>query len=247
MNQTRQRSNFKENEVVFVKDRQILLGIPRPLKTVYSLSPYVVVQPKYTTTLVRRLADNFQQVYHNKDIKRYKALDPMFEDLPKEVKEVLEKDFLSLNVTSKDLKLLQQHDPLDLPDGIDLINDLNELREITDPDQVEINNQEESSDSETDDEDDPPERTEGNADTALGQEENLTQNDTIDRDTGGETGKESTQGLSTIPEQTEARGKSKRAHNTRKNPAKKVFPGFETYGQGIRKYTKGLVGRKKNK
>ena len=155
MNQTRKKSDFKENDVVFVKDRQIILGVPRPLKTVYSLSPYIVVQPRYTTTLVRRLADNFQQVYHNGDIKKYKALDPMFEDLPKEVKEVLEKDFLSINVTSKDLKLLQQHDPLDLPAGIDLIDELQELQELVDPDQIEISNQEDSSDSETDDEDDP--------------------------------------------------------------------------------------------
>ena len=171
----------------------------------------------------------------------------MFEDLPKEVKEILEKDFLSINVTSKDLRLLQQHDPFDLPAGIDLINDLNKLREITDHDQVEINDQEESSDSETDDEDDPPERTVGNETTTLDTGESLTPNDTLPRNTGEEISKEGTQGLSTIPEHTEAQGKGKRTHNTRRNPVQKVFPGFETCGQGIRKYTKGLVGRKKNK
>ena len=54
------------------------------------------------------------------DIKLYKGTDPIFSTLPPEVTKVLLHDFRDLIDT--DFKTILKHDPLDIPNGIPLID-----------------------------------------------------------------------------------------------------------------------------
>ena len=61
-NKNRISKTFKANDYVFVLDRLVAPGNARPLKTKFHPSPYVVIRPLWTTTLVQRLADGFMSL-----------------------------------------------------------------------------------------------------------------------------------------------------------------------------------------
>ena len=84
-NKNRTQKLFKPNDIVFVLDRSIVVGAPRPLKLKFSNSPYLVLRPLFTTTLVKRLSDGFVILYNNDSIKKYEGGDPIFATLPKEI------------------------------------------------------------------------------------------------------------------------------------------------------------------
>ncbi len=118
VNKNRIEKHFKPNDIVFVLDRYILPGNSRPLKTKFFPSPYVVLKPYFTTCLIKRLADGFTALYSMDDLKKYNGTDAMFSTLPPQVNKVLLHDFQDLIDT--DFKTILQHDPLDLPTGIQL-------------------------------------------------------------------------------------------------------------------------------
>jgi hypothetical protein len=120
VNKNRIDKHFKPNDIVFVLDRYVLVGNSCPLKTKYYPSPYVVLKPYFTTCLVKRLADGFISLYSMDDLKKYQGTDPIFSTLPPEVNKVLLHDFRDLIDT--DFKTILQHDPLDLPTGIPLVD-----------------------------------------------------------------------------------------------------------------------------
>ena len=88
------------------------------LRTKFSNSPFVVIQPSFTTTVVRRLADGFQALYSNGDLKLYKPLSPEFANLPPEVSKVLLHDFKDF--ISTDFSTLAKYDNLELPESLEL-------------------------------------------------------------------------------------------------------------------------------
>ena len=51
-----------------------------------------------TTAVVRRLADDLVTVYSLEDLKKYSRLDPQFQPLPQEVKDVLVNSFQDLDI-----------------------------------------------------------------------------------------------------------------------------------------------------
>lgn len=119
-NRTRLDKKFKVNDYVFVLDRMNVPGSTRPLKTRFHPSPYIVIRPLFTTTLVQRLADGFIALYSNDDLKRYDGRSPYFSNIPKEVARALLHDFQDLLVS--DLADISRHDKLDLPTGIKLFD-----------------------------------------------------------------------------------------------------------------------------
>jgi hypothetical protein len=119
-NKNRIDKPFKVNDIVFVLDRYNLPGNTRPLKSKFFPSPYVVVKPYFTTCLVRRLADNFTALYSMDDLKLYKGTDPIFATLPVQVNKVLLHNFQDLIET--DFLTLLKYDPLDIPQGIQLLD-----------------------------------------------------------------------------------------------------------------------------
>jgi len=92
------------------------------LKTKFHPSPYIVIRPLWTTTLVRRLSDGFTTLYSNDDLKKYDRTSPLFSNLPKEITRVLLHSFQDL--IDSDLAIITQHDPLTVPQGIQLFNPL---------------------------------------------------------------------------------------------------------------------------
>ena len=121
LNKTRTKPNFKVNDYVFVLDRLNVPGASRPLKTKFSHSPYVVVRPLFSTTLVKRIADGYTALYSNADLKKFDPSSPLFSDLPKEIKKALLYKFEDL--LDDDLTTIIKHDSLDIPSGITLFQD----------------------------------------------------------------------------------------------------------------------------
>jgi len=120
VNKNRTHKEFKPNDIVFVVDRTIVEGSTQPLRTKFSPSPYVVIKPSFTTTLVKRIADGFTALYSNNDLKLFKKLDPNFSNLPVPVLKVLQHEFV--NFINEDFATLTEHDKLDLPESLELFN-----------------------------------------------------------------------------------------------------------------------------
>jgi len=124
VNKGRVVRQWKPGDIVFVLDRMNIPGNPRPLKTRFHPSPYVVVRCLYNSTLIKRLADSFVALYANDHIKAYSRIDPLFATLPKEVSKVLLHKFQDF--IPYDFTVLAEHDPLTIPDGITLFEPLDD-------------------------------------------------------------------------------------------------------------------------
>jgi hypothetical protein len=118
VNQTRTNKNFKPGDFVFLLDRSQTPGNARVLRTKLNPSPYVVVRPLWTTTLVKRLADGFVGLYSNSDLKKYEGGNPLFNTLPVEVTKVLLHSFSDL--LAADFTKLTKLDPFEIPETIPL-------------------------------------------------------------------------------------------------------------------------------
>jgi len=123
-NKNRIEKRFKKGDYVFVLDRTYSPGNSRPLRTRFHPSPYVVVDTRHTTTRVKRLADNFESVYGNDDLKKYDKTSPLFAQLPPQVSRVLLHDFE--NLLNSDLCTIAKFDTLNGPNGIQLFDNNNE-------------------------------------------------------------------------------------------------------------------------
>jgi hypothetical protein len=134
---------FRPNDFVFVLDRSYVQGAPRPLRTKYSPSPFVVVKSYYTTVLCQRIADNFRTLISKNDVKKYKGGDPEFSELPREIQKILVNDFKDL--IQEDLDKILELDPLEFPPGIEF-SETKKKNNVRNKNNVE-NEQEESSDS----------------------------------------------------------------------------------------------------
>ena len=128
VNKNRLEKTFKVNDYVFVLDRYNVPGNPRPLHTKLQPSPYIVVRPLWTTTLVKRLADGFTTLYSNDDLKKYNGGSPLFSDLPVEISRVLLHSFTDL--LASDLTTITKYDNLDLPRGIQLYDPIAQSEEV---------------------------------------------------------------------------------------------------------------------
>ena len=118
INRNRTNKEFKRDDIVFVLDRTIVEGNSQVLRTKFNPSPYVVINPTFTTTVVRRIADGFQALYSNNDLKLYKRFSPEFNNLPVEVSKILMHDFKDF--ISTDFSVIAEHDNLTLPDSLEL-------------------------------------------------------------------------------------------------------------------------------
>lgn len=96
LNKTRINKEFEPGDIVYALDRYTITGVTRPLKCKFYPSPCVVVQSYYTTTLIRRLADNFESLYSNNHIKKFKHTSPLMKDLPPPVQEIVLNNFQDL-------------------------------------------------------------------------------------------------------------------------------------------------------
>jgi hypothetical protein len=136
LNKHKITKQFQKNDFVFVLDRTVVPGSSRPLKTRFHPSPYIVLSPKFTSSLLMRLADNFQAVYSNNDIKKYEHTSPLFRTLPTEVSKILLHDFR--NLLESDLCTIAKYDPLSIPTGVQLFDTFEEELEDKELEQNEL-------------------------------------------------------------------------------------------------------------
>ena len=120
INKNKQTPNFSVGDIIFIKDKTIVPGSTRPLKSLYSPDPFVILELKPTSALVKRLADGYSTVYGYQDLKKYSRLDPSFSTLPPPVRDVLIHKFQDLNRVHYDK--LRQHASLNLPNSIKLFD-----------------------------------------------------------------------------------------------------------------------------
>jgi hypothetical protein len=128
INKTRINKNFKPHDYVFTIDRSVVPGATQPLRTKLNPSPFIVIKPLYTTSIIKRLSDGYTILYSNNDLKRYNGASPLFSQLPVEVTKVLLYSFKDL--LSEDLSKLTKYDKFDIPTGIKLF--LNDKKEKSD-------------------------------------------------------------------------------------------------------------------
>ena len=83
-----------------------------------------------TTAVDRRLADDFVTVYSLEDLKKYSRLDPQFQTLPQEVKDVLVNSFQDLDILH--FETLQKFSELNLPQGPILFTSDHQFEETPD-------------------------------------------------------------------------------------------------------------------
>jgi hypothetical protein len=118
LNKNRIIKKWKENDVVFVLDRLQIPGNTRPLKLKFNPSPYLVVKCLYSTSLLRRISDNFMALYANDHIKKYDGADPIFATLPAEINNILLNKFQDF--LAEDFTTITKFDNMSIPDGIQL-------------------------------------------------------------------------------------------------------------------------------
>ena len=120
LNKNKINKDINVNDYVFVLDRAKVAGASRPLKTKLQCTPNIVISVRHTSSVVRRLSDGFTSLYSHNDLKRYSGGNPLFKDLPKEVKEILVNKFSDL--LAEDLTTIARYDPLEVPNALQLID-----------------------------------------------------------------------------------------------------------------------------
>ena len=129
LNKTKIVKKFNKGDIVYALDRYTLPGNTRPLKSKYYPSPCIVLQDRYTTTLIQRIADGFKSLYSHNDIKKFKDTDSIFVTLPKTIQKVLLYNFKDL--LDDDLKTIAKHDHLNIPEGIELFDTVDNTKAET--------------------------------------------------------------------------------------------------------------------
>ena len=89
LNRNKISKDFEAGQIVFTLDRSNILGATRPLKSLFSDSPFIVKDVYHTTVAIQRLSDGFRTVYSKNDLKRFNPIDPMFMTLPLPVLNVI--------------------------------------------------------------------------------------------------------------------------------------------------------------
>ena len=130
LNRTRQTPDFQVGQYCFVKDNKIIIGSTRPLKSLYSHDPWVILKTLPTTAVVRRLADGYATIYGYGDLKKYNRLDPTFSILPQSVRDILIHKFEDLNQLS--YSNLRKYATLELTQNERLFNIDEETKEQID-------------------------------------------------------------------------------------------------------------------
>jgi hypothetical protein len=126
LNKNRVVKKWKENDVVFVLDRLQVPGNTRPLKLKFNPSPYLVVKCLYSTSLLRRLSDNFMALYSNDHIKKYNGADPLFATVPPEISKILLNKFEDF--LAEDFTTITKFDNFEIPEGIPLYDPQDEWK-----------------------------------------------------------------------------------------------------------------------
>jgi hypothetical protein len=118
VNKNRINKRFRKGDIVYVIDRYIFIGNPRPLKSKYYPSPWIVIKSLHSTCLIQRIADGFRTLYSNDAIKRLTNADPIIFNLPQSVRKILEYDFMTYR--DKDFQTITLNDALSIPDNTEL-------------------------------------------------------------------------------------------------------------------------------
>ena len=133
LNRSRLKPKLALGDICIVKDRKIMIGNPRPLKTTFSEAPYEVTKILKTTAQVKRISDGFCQIYHMNDIKRYLDQLSIFKDLPESVRNILEIKKSKEELSKNDIKEIQRSTPIHFPGGIPIdSNNLDDLDQDSD-------------------------------------------------------------------------------------------------------------------
>ena len=112
-NKNRKNSKFAVDDIVFIKNKEIIQGSTLPLKTNYVNSPYSILEIKNTCAICMRLADGKILRLNYDFLKKYNPLDNFFSDLPKDVESVITQ--ATSKYTHKDMSILINHDDFYIP------------------------------------------------------------------------------------------------------------------------------------
>ena len=129
LNKTRIIREFKNGDIVFIKNKTYTPGVNPALRTRFSASPFMIVQTYPVSCLVQRLSDGFRTLYHHDMLKLYKPISAEFSHLPTEVLSILKRDHATLNKT--DFETLRRFDPFDSAMG-DTLYEIQDEQQVDD-------------------------------------------------------------------------------------------------------------------
>ena len=144
LNSTKISKQFYQNQIVFVLDRGMTIGSSRPLKSKYSPSPFVIVEVKKVSALVRRISDDFTATYSFDDLKAFSEIEPKYLNLPSEIRNILKRN--PIDYDNLDMENIMKHDYFPLPPLENVIQDKNidnnqkNLKDTNDNENSEIDN-----------------------------------------------------------------------------------------------------------
>ena len=113
LNKGRNKKKFSPDSVIFLKKVN-----PRGLETVYSQSIFKLLLEKKTTVLITRLSDGWVTLSHKNNCKVYRPNEPLFNDLPQEVKDLCTRLQGNSELSKEDFHLLLKIDDFTIPDEI---------------------------------------------------------------------------------------------------------------------------------
>ena len=96
INKSRTSSNFQIGELVLVKNFMKRTGENIALRPNFIKIPFKILSVSEVTSVVEKVTDQTVYKLSNNHIKRYKALDPDFDHLPKNVQDIMAKRFEQL-------------------------------------------------------------------------------------------------------------------------------------------------------
>ena len=129
LNVKRHTPEFEVGDYIFVKDRAIVQGTTRPLKSLYDDTPWTILRTNPTSALIRRLGDGLVTLYSYDDLKKYNPLDPTFSHLPQEVRSILVNKFENLN--KNHYHAIRKYGSFQIPDNDPLYEIENSCADMT--------------------------------------------------------------------------------------------------------------------
>ena len=121
-NKNRKNSKFTIDDIVFIKNKEVIPGSTLPLKTNYVNSPFIILEIKNTCAICMRLADGKILRLNYNYLKKFSPLDKFFSGLPKDVESVITQ--ATDKYTHNDMSILINNDEFFIPSEAVVIDPL---------------------------------------------------------------------------------------------------------------------------
>ena len=116
LNSSRIHKDFKVDDMVFMKNFSHKTGEKENLRPIFHMSPCRVLEKSHRSAVILRIADGYVGKLNNNHLKKFVPLHEDFDDLPKEIKQIVQKPFHTLS--HDEIAAIVKTDKLPLPSNV---------------------------------------------------------------------------------------------------------------------------------